>query len=84
MVLVFLIRRGSRQFIPMPFKIVDISVKISSSLVKMAGFFESFNMKEVESHKRILILKVFSSTHMVSISYASIFTRLEEITEGGR
>jgi hypothetical protein len=65
----------------MPFKIVDITVKISSSLAEMAGFFESFNMKEVEAHSGFDPEGVFT-THMVSIGYASVFTRLEEITEG--
>jgi hypothetical protein len=65
----------------MPFKIVDISIKISSSLDEMVGFFDSFNMKEVEAHKGFDLEGVFT-THMVSIGYGSIFTRLEEITEG--
>jgi hypothetical protein len=34
--------------IPIPFKIVGISIKISSSLTKMKGLFESFNMKEAK------------------------------------
>jgi hypothetical protein len=49
----FFDKKRKQKFIPMPFKIVDISVKISSSLAKMVGFFDSFNMKEDEACKGI-------------------------------
>jgi hypothetical protein len=65
----------------MPFKIVDISVKISSRLIEMPIFFNSFNMKEVEARKGFDPKSVFT-THIVSIRYSSVFTRLEEITQG--
>jgi hypothetical protein len=78
----FFDKKRKQQFIPIPFNIVDIIVKISSRLIEMEGFFESFNMKEVESCSGFDPERIFT-THMVSIVYASIFDRLEEIAEGG-
>jgi hypothetical protein len=66
----------------MPFNIVDIIVKISSSLTEMEGFFESFNMKEAEAHNGFDPEGIFMA-HMVSIGYSSVFNRVQEITEGG-
>jgi hypothetical protein len=64
---VFFDKKRKRHIIPMPFKIVDISVKISASMVEMVGLFDSFNMKEVKSLKGFDPKGVFIS-HMVSIN----------------
>jgi hypothetical protein len=63
-------------------KIVGITVKSSSSLTKMAGFFESFNMKEVKSLNDFDPEGIFVA-HMLAIGYPSVFNRVQEISEGG-
>jgi hypothetical protein len=48
----------------------------------MVGFFKSFNMKEAEAISGFDPEGIFVA-HMVSINYASIFNKVQEISEGG-
>lgn len=45
----FFNKKIKQYFIPMSFKIIGITIKSSSNLTEMVGFFESFNMKEVKA-----------------------------------
>jgi hypothetical protein len=76
----FFDKKRKQRFMPMPFKMIRITIKSSSSLNKIARYFEYFDMKETKTLNGFDPEGIFAA-HMLDIGYTSLFNREQEISD---
>ena len=79
----FIHDKRKKQFIPLPLKIGNFSVKHITHLNELAGHHEQLGFKEAKFVEGLDPNNKFT-THMQLVGYSSHFTIIEQFQEGGR
>jgi hypothetical protein len=79
----FFYDRRKKQFIPLPWKIEEFTLKHITHLNEIIGNHEQLGLNEAKFVKGFELEKKIT-TYMALIDYSSYFTNFEQFQEGGR